>query len=338
MTAAQLAPWRRAVRRATAAVGLIELPSSRYVELSPLARQLVGPGSTSGSDVLAPDEQPATVAIMHAASSGAVDGTETRRRTWHRSDGSTVDVTVRGRVIRTDGESHGIFVARDLAHPSADPLAGFSADALGWATTGLTGPSVTATLDPDWRVGELIGDTGPFGDVLDEGVDLGAVTHRDDLVRLLFAFAGATTHVDSSTRLRLLSGGGPIAVEVEVTRDADGDWCVTLAPVHRPVHELAGALRRIASELQHVGAAVDARSSDVLEVPAVRNLPERQQEIVIRLARGERVGTIASKLFISTNTVRNHLTAVYRKFGVHSQEELLALLRGDPSDESPSPT
>jgi DNA-binding CsgD family transcriptional regulator len=31
-------------------------------------------------------------------------------------------------------------------------------------------------------------------------------------------------------------------------------------------------------------------------------------------------------MYSSQSTVRNHLTAVYRKFGVHSQRELLDLL------------
>ena len=61
-----------------------------------------------------------------------------------------------------------------------------------------------------------------------------------------------------------------------------------------------------------------------------RTLPElssRQWEIVCRLQRGERVPGIARTMYLSPSTVRNHLTAVFRKFGVNSQEELLAHLR-----------
>jgi DNA-binding CsgD family transcriptional regulator len=35
---------------------------------------------------------------------------------------------------------------------------------------------------------------------------------------------------------------------------------------------------------------------------------------------------IARALFLSESTVRNHLTSVYRKFGVGSQHELLSRL------------
>ena len=42
--------------------------------------------------------------------------------------------------------------------------------------------------------------------------------------------------------------------------------------------------------------------------------------------RGERVPTIARDLFLSQSTVRNHLSAIYRRVGVHSQAELVARL------------
>lgn len=68
-------------------------------------------------------------------------------------------------------------------------------------------------------------------------------------------------------------------------------------------------------------------------------LSPRQREIVARLLAGERAPQIAKAMFLSPSTVRNHLTAVFRKFGVHSQVELIALLRqsldprqGDVSD------
>jgi DNA-binding CsgD family transcriptional regulator len=55
-------------------------------------------------------------------------------------------------------------------------------------------------------------------------------------------------------------------------------------------------------------------------------LSPRQAEILDRLAAGERVPAIAKSLFISTSTVRNHLSAIFRMYGVHSQHELLVLI------------
>ena len=48
------------------------------------------------------------------------------------------------------------------------------------------------------------------------------------------------------------------------------------------------------------------------------------------LLRGERASTIATALYLSPSTVRNHLTMVFRKFGVHSQMELIQKLRALP--------
>jgi predicted signal transduction protein with EAL and GGDEF domain/DNA-binding CsgD family transcriptional regulator len=62
-------------------------------------------------------------------------------------------------------------------------------------------------------------------------------------------------------------------------------------------------------------------------VPVEGDFSERQLEIIERLLRGERVPTIARGLYLSQSTVRNHLSAIFRKLGVHSQEELLGTLR-----------
>jgi DNA-binding NarL/FixJ family response regulator len=50
----------------------------------------------------------------------------------------------------------------------------------------------------------------------------------------------------------------------------------------------------------------------------------RQWEIIRHLVQGETVKDIAAALYLSPSTVRNHLTAIYKKFGVHSQAGLLA--------------
>jgi DNA-binding CsgD family transcriptional regulator len=56
-------------------------------------------------------------------------------------------------------------------------------------------------------------------------------------------------------------------------------------------------------------------------------LSGRELEIVMRLMDGDRVPSIAGALFLSPSTVRNHLSAVFRKLRVGSQQELIHLLR-----------
>jgi DNA-binding NarL/FixJ family response regulator len=62
-------------------------------------------------------------------------------------------------------------------------------------------------------------------------------------------------------------------------------------------------------------------------MPAMASLSWRELEIVTGLLAGERVPMIAGRLHLSQSTVRNHLTSVYRKLGVNSQQELLTVLR-----------
>jgi PAS domain S-box-containing protein len=93
-------------------------------------------------------------------------------------------------------------------------------------------------------------------------------------------------------------------------------------------------VKELELRLQRIGAEVRAAGlMDSVITPALQNHPElgqlsaRQWEILTRLIEGERVPTIAEKLFISQSTVRNHLSTIFHRFGVHSQAELLERLR-----------
>jgi DNA-binding NarL/FixJ family response regulator len=120
-----------------------------------------------------------------------------------------------------------------------------------------------------------------------------------------------------------------------VTIDADGTSSFTLLlaaddepettdPALGP-SEVAGHLRRLADRIEAAAIlAPSVQDTDALEVSA--SLTPRQRDVVSRLLRGGRVASIAAELYVSESTVRNHLTAVYRQFGVHSQAELLAKL------------
>jgi DNA-binding NarL/FixJ family response regulator len=95
------------------------------------------------------------------------------------------------------------------------------------------------------------------------------------------------------------------------------------------VAELERHLWRIAQEVQAAGV-VDGlqRLPDPSQVPGLADLSSRQWDVVTRLLRGERVPDIARATFVSQSTVRNQLGTIYQKVGVHSQSELLSLLRG----------
>jgi len=94
--------------------------------------------------------------------------------------------------------------------------------------------------------------------------------------------------------------------------------------------ELELRLRRIGADLRAAGM-IDSMTAFPSPDGHVRigQLTSKQWEILSRLLRGERVPTIAKALFISQSTVRNHLSAVFQTFGVHSQAELIEHLRSE---------
>ncbi|HTZ45289.1 MAG TPA: PAS domain S-box protein [Jatrophihabitans sp.] len=75
------------------------------------------------------------------------------------------------------------------------------------------------------------------------------------------------------------------------------------------------------------GAVTGARPADDTPVPGLDRLSRREDEVVRMLLRGDRVPVIARQLFVSQSTVRNHLSSVFRKLRVTSQQELIVLLR-----------
>jgi DNA-binding NarL/FixJ family response regulator len=102
---------------------------------------------------------------------------------------------------------------------------------------------------------------------------------------------------------------------------------ITQLPSDR-VAELEARLRRIAAEFKAAGVMDDIDTLPAAtDYPQLDELSSRQREIVIRLLNAQRVSVIAAELYLSPSTVRNHLVTIFTKFGVHSQVELLAVLR-----------
>lgn len=138
-------------------------------------------------------------------------------------------------------------------------------------------------------------------------------------------------------------------------RDGEGNWvdaCLLTAPVGAEgsarhafaligpsapgfgvaedrVADLERRLRQIGAEVRAAGLLDEIRSMPRRdEFPQLAQLTTRQWEVLVRLLRGDRVASVARDLFVSESTVRNHLSAIFQIFGVHSQAELLVMLRG----------
>jgi DNA-binding CsgD family transcriptional regulator len=74
-------------------------------------------------------------------------------------------------------------------------------------------------------------------------------------------------------------------------------------------------------------ATASRMAADIPADAGLGRLSGRELEIVMRLMNGDRVPAIAESLFLSPSTVRNHLSAVFRKLRVGSQQELIHRLR-----------
>lgn len=112
-------------------------------------------------------------------------------------------------------------------------------------------------------------------------------------------------------------------------------------PLGAPRGSLAAELAVVATKLQSLAfaAAMAEEAAVPLDHPRLRSLSKREREVLARLVGGSRVSRIASDLFISPNTVRNHLKSIYRKLDVSSQSELIdwvRSLREDARDDQGS--
>ena len=94
--------------------------------------------------------------------------------------------------------------------------------------------------------------------------------------------------------------------------------------------ELERRLWRIAQEIRAAGLTASAhdKPGPPESILSRTDFTLRQWEVIGLLRDGMRVGSIAATLHVSPSTVRNHLSAIFRKVGVHSQEALLLVLRG----------
>jgi PAS domain S-box-containing protein len=349
-----VAMWREAVRASHEAMAVADLSTTRFVELSPTAAELFGttPERGAGLEYLSLAERPQEAAdTFRLARDGMLDGIKARRR-FRRPDGPVVEVESWGWVIRSPaGRDLGLWVAREVRSATEHvPVVDEVVASPSWHA----GPDVDrarVTLDDRWRLAHISTDAGallgrPLAELL--GSSIIELSHPDDVATLLFGFARATTEASTRVRVRMrhhdgswrwveaavtvLDGDGTSPFAVVVVAGADVD----ALSADGAASELAGDLRRIADTIEAAGVLRSlTQTADALGISATTGLSPRQWEVISRLVRGERVATIAAEMYLSQSTVRNHLSAIFHKVGVHSQNELLALWRGDRGGDPP---
>jgi DNA-binding CsgD family transcriptional regulator len=202
-----------------------------------------------------------------------------------------------------------------------------------------------AFLDDEWRIQHVTSDiVSVLGFSPDQwqGKALLGEIHPADVAAVVAAAARASAGsfgVEVYCRMRASDGSWrlvrlgllPIAAEGQPPRLAltlsrvDGDRAAGTPQSFRSLEDL---LWRLAAELQAVGLISSLQATSMARSGSpLSDLSARQWEIVTRLRRGERVPGIARAMYLSPSTVRSHLTVVFRRFGVRTQEELLEKLR-----------
>jgi DNA-binding CsgD family transcriptional regulator len=271
----------------------------------------------------------AIASTLRVLESGVVDAARTRR-TLRRGTGTLVPVYVWSRAVTVGGRRGAVGLVLPVSQVG---LAGRD-PAAPWRSLATV---VVGVADRHWRVEAISKDIGDFpnfcvDDVVGRSVlDLlepvgDAVTPREPPGRGHLRCPGRGV-IDVSFLYSPLPGGEGrkvFAIVGEIDPRAAKD------PSAR-VQELELRLQRIGAEVRAARIIDDVAGLPGFEedgsMPDLGDLTTRQWAILSRLGRGERVPQIAKDLYLSQSTVRNHLSAIFQKFGVHTQGELLARLR-----------
>jgi DNA-binding CsgD family transcriptional regulator len=334
-----------AIRELELPITLVDLDDFTVCAASESAAKLIGlPASglvgRSAVELPSAEDRPNVAAALEVLRSGGIDFYRAHRR-WDEADGSEGLRTSWVRAVEFGGKRFAFIEVAAGSEPRQSPLAAY----LGREPV----PMAIGTVDPSWIITAISSDITALLGLAPEEVCgrqlLGAVA-RDDVRHLLDA--GLRVHEERSVALRIQ------------LRDGAGAWtplCCVLSPLAgerdrlfilmpdvvtspravaaKRSAQLERHLSKIAAEvaasgiLHNIGVAPDAS-----HVAQLGQLSLRQWEVLTRLLRGERVSVIATALFISQSTVRNHLSAIFERFGVHSQAELLSLLQ--EQEASPS--
>jgi PAS domain S-box-containing protein len=305
-----------------------DLESRTIVGANDAAYELLGRTSPSlegapVKDIVGKNDWPAVEVSMSLLASGALEGYQAVRL-FRRADGQEFKVNVWVRSLNVDGRKLGLSaVEAEMAE-------------IPWHLTQQDHITIAGIVtDHDWIIEMVSSDIETilgFSPESYKGRSVLGLLQPRDVQKFMSA-------VD-----RITADGGGATLRVHL-RDANGRWKdVLLLMVAMCGHTPPRLGLAITDPEGNVGMTRDsrqqlaARSGDVLDgVERFRLAAEserfstRQSEILTRLLRGERVQHIAKDLYLSPSTVRNHLTAIYRKFGVHTQAELLAKLLRDPS-------
>jgi PAS domain S-box-containing protein len=322
-----------AVNSSGLAVAQVDLATHRVVAASETAAEMVGLDRTQVVGRLVTDfvegEPSGGLPLL---ATGRLEGFEAQRQI-RRADGAVVAAYVYAHVLGS---------VRPARYGAAFLMEGDSAQLPGfWLAPPGSENKVIGTVDEQWRIDRISQEVRAVlgyspREVAGKQPLTGVNPH--DLPQVLSGLA----HVHATDRNAV--------VRLRV-RQADSRWlwcrahlsamggaprfaftlrAITADEVPDSVQRetLERRLARIAQEVRSVAFSAPIDRAPVLaDMPELENLTRREWQTVSLLADGGRVAGIADVLGLTQSTVRNHLSAIYRKVDVRSQAELIDRLR-----------
>jgi PAS domain S-box-containing protein len=292
--------------------------------------------------MLVPEQRQAADEALQALADGELTGYQAVR-SFRAPDGPTHELALWVCAVDVEGGRLGLI--------SAVPLDGRGAQ-IDPVTAVLSAPTpghvALGTLDLQWRVDRISHDVVEIlGYQLEEMVGLPVLggLHPGDLPVFLAAVERARAGqraVVVSVRLRARSGHWAPVRAVLATLSEDYPPALAFALTtggNKALKAVGGGddrsrldaeIQRVTRDLRVAGIVPRLdRLPDVARFPELSRLTAREWQILVLLLEGERVASIAGELYVSQSTVRNHLSSIFSKLGVHSQAELIHRLHLD---------
>ena len=326
----------------------LELPSGRFLAVNPPLAKALGAdvddlvGSYS-MEWLHPDQRHAAQQCLQALADGGLTGYQAIRT---QADPADPDEEFSVWVSAAEAGGARIALASLVPHGGHDDQFGSHTSV---PEVPAAGDLVLGTVDGSWRIDRISQDvTSLLGLTVGQCVGapvLGAI-HPSDVPAFLAAVeharrgeravqltlrlsAGSRSWTEVGAVLAALSPGDPPSLAFALIWANPGQ----AAPgVSTRETRLEAHLLRIAQELRAAGLIAGLEQLPALaEAPQLGELTSRELAVLTRLLDGQRVSGIAADLFVSQSTVHNHLSSIYTKLGVHSQVDLIRLLRREPA-------
>ena len=202
------------------------------------------------------------------------------------------------------------------------------------------GRLAVVTTDHDWRVFHVTAAAASLlagGEAL-RGAALLGLVHPLDAGSLVTALASAKDDKEAlSVDLRL--GGGPgwreVGRQCPVAAITTRQGSPACSRPRQPQGGGPSGFRRACPRSNARCPRLLAKRGGRALRCAAGDLSPPHWDIVARLMGGQTIAEVAEAMFLSPRTVRNHLSDVYRKFGVHTQAGLLSAIYAGVAKASP---